>query len=331
VPGAGIFPARVAQADKQFHTRHLCFSILNIVTRIKQKWKEFLLFIPFFVITILSGAYYYQKLFPSKKISLDLKEAKPVRKSKQLISLPLISLAEGLQVGSVRGLVVDPVRKTLAALIIEQKGWFKEQKFIPFQKIHSIGNDAITIEKSNGLERSPNLPDIIKLVKEKASIIGARIVAENGTFLGFADEYRLDPLTGNITGLEISGSFINSTLKGRALLDINHVRTIGREAIITTNEAIENIAKLDSGLQDFVKSINEAGSRWRNIAVQNARNINDKINKRLEKVKGRLKEKGTEEKQAKNGKEQEKPGPGAEEKSGPTDPDQNNRNFTLIK
>lgn len=259
-----------------------------------------------------------------------------MRKSKQLISLPLISLTEGLQVGTVRGLVIDPARKALAALIIEQRGWFKEQKFIPFQKIHSIGNDAITIEKSTGLERKPNLPDIIKLLREKVTITGTRIVAENGTFLGFADEYRLDPFTGSITGLEFSGSFINSTFKGRALLDINHVRTIGKEAIITTNEAIENVVKLDGGLQETIKKIKETGSQWWDSAAQGARNLSNNLNNfvnSLEKVKKNLKGKeAPEAEQAKNNKDQQKAGPeAADKKSGSTDQDQNNRPLTLIK
>lgn len=252
-----------------------------------------------------------------------------MRKSKQLISIPLFSLVEGIQVGTVRGLVVDPVRKALAALIVEQKGWFKEQKFVPFKKVHSIGNDAITIEKATGLERGPNLPDIIKLLKEKATVIDARIVAENGTFLGFVDEYRLDPLTGNITGLEFSGSFINSAIKGRAFLDINYVRTIGREAIITTNEAIENIVKLDGGLQEGIKKIKEAGSQWWDNTVQNTRNLGNKINNSLEKARKSPKRKMTAgEGQEKGSTGQKEAGPEAtDKKSGPIDPDQTNRPF----
>jgi len=254
-------------------------------------------------------------------------------KSRQLISLPLISLAEGLQAGTVRGLVIDPTRKALAALIIEQRGWFKEQKFIPFQKIHSIGNDAITVEQSNGLERGPKLPDIIKLLKEKVTIIGARIVAENGIFLGFADEYRLDPLTGSITGLEFSGSFINSTFKGRAFLDINHVRTIGKEVIITTSGAVENTVKLAGGLQETIKKFKETGSHWRDGVTQSAKNLSSNINGFLEKTRKNPKEKWpAEENQAKNSTDQKESGPeAADKKPGPADPNQSNRPFTLIK
>ena len=48
-----------------------------------------------------------------------------MQKSKRFEAMPVISLEEGRQIGTVKGLVVDPAARKVAALIIEQKGWFK--------------------------------------------------------------------------------------------------------------------------------------------------------------------------------------------------------------
>lgn len=212
-----------------------------------------------------------------------------MRKSKRFESMPVISLEEGQQIGHVKNLVVDPAGKKVAALIIEQKGWFKEQRFIPYHKVKSAGSDAITIEKTTSVERSTALPDIVKLVREKVGIIGARLVAENGTLLGHVDEYYVDLATGTIAGLEFSGNLLNSFIKGRAFLDTIYVRTLGKEVVVITNEALENIFKLDGGLQETVKNIREStGHLWENT-VQKTKELGTTLNKSIEKVKKDIK------------------------------------------
>lgn len=212
-----------------------------------------------------------------------------MRKSKRFESMPVISLEEGRQIGHIKSLVVDPAGKKVAALIIEQKGWFKEQRFIPYYKVKSAGSDAITIEKTASVERAASLPDIVKLSREKVGVIGARLVAENGTLLGKVDEYYVDLATGTIAGLEFSGSLLNSFIKGRAFLDTIYVRTLGKEVVVITDEALENIFKLDGGLQETVKSIRETtGQLWENT-LQKTKDLGTTLNKSIEKVKKDIK------------------------------------------
>jgi Uncharacterized protein conserved in bacteria len=152
-----------------------------------------------------------------------------MRKSKQFVSLPVISLAEGQQIGAIKGLVVNPVQKAVSALLIEQKGWFKEQKYIPFSKVRSIGEDALTIDRRSNAEKGASIPEIVELLKDKAEITGAKLITENGTALGYVDEYYVDLQSGDIVGLEFSGGSLSSWMRGSAFLDINHVRTIGKK------------------------------------------------------------------------------------------------------
>lgn len=212
-----------------------------------------------------------------------------MRKSKRFASMPVISLEEGQHIGIVKELVVNPAGKKIAALIIEPKGWFKEQRFIPYAKVHSVGVDAITIEKSSGVQKAAGLPEIVKLSKERIKIIGARIVAENGTVLGHVDEYYVDVESGSIAGVEFSGNFINSVIKGKAFLDIAYIRTMGKEVIVVTNEAVENAFKLDGGIQETIKNVREStGNLWGNT-LQKTKDFSSSLNKSLEKVKREIK------------------------------------------
>ena len=212
-----------------------------------------------------------------------------MRKSKRFASMPVFSLEEGLHIGSVKEIVVDPDGKKIAALIIEQKGWFKEQRFIPYHKVYSVGDDAITIEKTSGVQRAASLPDIVRLLKDKVKVIGSKIVTENGNLLGFIDEYYVEVETGNITGLEFSGSLINNVMKGRAFVDISYVRTIGREVIVVTNEALENVFKLDGGLQETFKNVRESTGHFWESTWQKTRDFSSSVNKSIDKVKKEIK------------------------------------------
>lgn len=203
-----------------------------------------------------------------------------MRKSKQFHGMLVISLQEGKRIGVVRGLVVDPERKVVAALIVEQKGWFlKEQKFLPFSRVHSVGENAITVDQSSKVERAATLPDVVRLVKERINIIGARIVTESGTLLGQVDEYYVDVETGDIVGLEFSGGLLSSVISGRAFLDTTFLRTVGKEVIVTKNEALAHMVKIEGGLAE---SLNHAWDTTR----QKTRALGDVLFSTWERVRG---------------------------------------------
>lgn len=199
-----------------------------------------------------------------------------MRKSKKFIGMPVISLAEGQQLGTVKGLVVDPVQQKVAALIIEQKGWFSEQKFAPYGKVRSVGTDAITIDQGTMVEKGSSLPEILKLYKEKAAIIGYKVLVENGSQLGLVDEYFIDDLTGEIVGLELSGNFFNSLIMGKSFLDISYVQTIGKELVVTSAEAINSLVKIDGGLQDTVKQLKDSTSQMFENTLQKTKELGNK-------------------------------------------------------
>ncbi|MFZ5634639.1 MAG: PRC-barrel domain-containing protein [Bacillota bacterium] len=208
-----------------------------------------------------------------------------MRKSKQFLGMPVISLEEGQQVGAIKGLVVNPTLKSVAALIIEQKGWFREQKFIPYSKVHSTGEDAITIDRVNRVEKGVSLPEILKLFKERVNITGSRLVAENGTVLGVVDEYYVDLQTGDIVGLEFSGGTVSNLLKGSAFLDINYVRTLGTNVIICSDSAINNIVKMDGGLQETLRTIRENTGQFLETTAQKTRGWGRNLNQSIEKLR----------------------------------------------
>ena len=206
-----------------------------------------------------------------------------MKKSRKFVSMPIVSLQEGMQIGVVRSLVVDPVKLEVAALIIDQRGWFREQKIIPYAKVKSVGADAITIDQSSNVQKPVSLPEILKLIKEKANPIGTRVIAENGTVIGNVDEYYIDEITGKITSLEIAGKLLESLFKGRARLPVEQVLTIGSDVVVVKDGAETHLEKIDGGLQETFSNIKEGTSSLLESTIQRTKEISKNIKEKYEK------------------------------------------------
>lgn len=178
-----------------------------------------------------------------------------MKPSRKFLSLPIISLREGQQIGYVKSLILNAQEKAIAALVIDPKGFFKDQRLIPYGKVVSVGEDAITIDKESQVEKSASLPEILELWKEKLGIIGTKVVTQSGKILGIAEEYFVDPDNGKVTQIEISGDKLGGLIKGRAYLQAEQLVTIGPDAIVAEKGSEHLLAVADKGLNDTLKSL----------------------------------------------------------------------------
>ncbi|UWG97726.1 PRC-barrel domain-containing protein [Dehalobacter sp. DCM] len=175
--------------------------------------------------------------------------------SKRILSLPIISLKEGQQIGLVRNIVIDPAAKSVAALIVDPKGFFKEQRIIPFNRVVSVGENAITVGAEKQAEKATNLPEMMELLKEKAALIGIKVITANGKTLGLIEEFYVDEESGAIACLEISGGKIDGLLKGKARLNADDVLTIGADVVVAAKDSEERLELFSKGINENVKQL----------------------------------------------------------------------------
>lgn len=178
-----------------------------------------------------------------------------MKPSRKYLSLPIISLQEGQQIGYVKSLILNAGTKALAAIVVDTKGFFKDQRIIPYSKVVSVGEDAITIDTESHVEKTSSLPELLDLVKEKLTIIGTKMVTETGKTLGIAEEYYVDPETGKIAQIEISGGKIEGFLSGKAWISAEYITTIGHDVIITQKDSENSLTVADKGLSDSFKNL----------------------------------------------------------------------------
>ncbi|MDQ7092787.1 PRC-barrel domain-containing protein [Desulfosporosinus sp. PR] len=177
-----------------------------------------------------------------------------MKPSRKFLSLPIVSLQEGQQIGYVKNLILDAGTKSLAAIIVDPKGFFKDQRIIPYTKVVSVGDDAITIDKESHVEKTSNLPELLELVKDKLTIIGTKMITESGKTLGIADEYYVDPGSGKITQIEISSGKLDGFLSGKAWMPAEYITTIGHDVIVTQKGSESALTVADKGISESFKN-----------------------------------------------------------------------------
>ncbi|HOX29076.1 MAG TPA: PRC-barrel domain-containing protein, partial [bacterium] len=161
--------------------------------------------------------------------------------STELKSLPLVSIAEGEEVGVVKDFVIDPITKSIVAIIIEDTGWYEGAKVVSFSLIHSIGDFAITTENTSAVVSLSNMPELTDLIKKKLKIVDAKVITRGGRLIGYVKEYSIDDRTGEIIGLELR-SDANIGSPDRNIIPSDCVVTIGKDIIIV-NEDVESSLK----------------------------------------------------------------------------------------
>lgn len=203
--------------------------------------------------------------------------------SKKTLSLPVLSVNEGEHLGYVKSLVIDPINKEIAAFVINQKGWFKDDKIIPFNRVKNIGDNAIVIDKAGTAEKPANFPQIIKYIKNPAQLINSKVVSTSGKALGHVEEFWFD-ITGKITKFEISGKITEGLWKGKAVLLSEEVVTIGKDAIMVADGAENRLITGSKHLQKTMNDLKLATSKAWDTTVQTSQKLGHAIASSINKL-----------------------------------------------
>ncbi len=182
-------------------------------------------------------------------------------KTQDLAGQPVISL-QGEEVGTVAKAVVDPVRGTVAGLLVNVKGWFKGEKGLEFESVNSFGDYAVTIQRAGQVVPLENLPTIEKLDKDY-NIYGMRIITPEGKLVGTIDDFYFNKETGKVEKYVLSGGLIKNLFKGRANVSADSIDKIGRDAIIAVSGIEGRIQREESGLQDNIEGLKEDLEHWK--------------------------------------------------------------------
>jgi uncharacterized protein YrrD len=156
-----------------------------------------------------------------------------MKKSVEIIGLPVVSINEAKELGTVKELVINPDGGTIAALVLDDGQWYHGAKLIPFAAIMGIGEYAVTVKHSNAILPISATPDLEVLLAAGIKVTGAKVLTSAGRIQGKVTEMLIDT-TGKIVNCEITettGQLVN--------ISAQDIYTFGKEVLIVADSSAQ--------------------------------------------------------------------------------------------
>ena len=111
-----------------------------------------------------------------------------MKKSVDILGLPVISITEGRELGMSKTLLIDAPNRIVAAITIEDEDWYRGVKLLPYSSVIAIGHDAVTITSSENILTLEDASDYEAMMDANIRIIGTKAITKSGTIQGKVSE-----------------------------------------------------------------------------------------------------------------------------------------------
>ena len=111
-----------------------------------------------------------------------------MKKSVEILGLPIISITEGRELGMSKTLLIDAKNGKVAAITIEDEDWYRGVKLIPYTDVIAIGDDAVTITNSENILKLDDAGDYEALLDDNIRVIGTKAITKTGSIQGKISE-----------------------------------------------------------------------------------------------------------------------------------------------
>ncbi|MDR3598991.1 MAG: PRC-barrel domain-containing protein [Desulfosporosinus sp.] len=155
-----------------------------------------------------------------------------MRRTREIIGLPILDLKSGDSIGWVQDLVFDNEKDEVVGILLEGGHFFQSSKGIPKQAIVAVGKDALTV-------REKIIADLQGT--RWSDKVGNEVYTQAGEARGEIEDVFLDDSVEKIVGFEVSDGLFADLLYGRGMILKPHVMINGKDILIVDNQ----VAPLD--------------------------------------------------------------------------------------
>ncbi len=152
-----------------------------------------------------------------------------MKKSQEIIGLPVFSIVDGKKIGQVKDLVINPEEGKLDFILVSNGSWYVGARVLPYKAVMGIGEHAVTTESQNLLSNIGDNSSASTLLQRNVEIKGNRVLTNKGNLIGVISEYEIDENTGKIVSLEYKTARDESKVD---IVEAADVLTYGADVIV---------------------------------------------------------------------------------------------------
>ena len=159
-----------------------------------------------------------------------------MKKSTEILSLPVFSIREGEELGTIKAFIINAAAKSVEAFLIDDGKWYLGAKLLPAKAVAGLGEFAVTVESSDNVVGVADFPDIEPLLVANTSVIGTKVVTTAGRILGRVTDFMVEN-DGNIAVCEYTGDNGDNQ---QVLLE--NIITLGKDVLFIRDASEEQAA-----------------------------------------------------------------------------------------
>ena len=175
-----------------------------------------------------------------------------MKKTKEILGLPIISISDGVEVGKVKSIIINADRGAIDYVVVDSGIQILSARVIPTEYILGIGEYALTIENEDAINDISKIPAAIDLLQKNIQVKGTKVLTKKGRLIGeIGDIYVDEEDNCSIIGLEYIADITKKT-----------IRIIPRESIITFGKNLIVVKDdVESNLMDFATQLPNSGKK----------------------------------------------------------------------
>ncbi|QNU68018.1 PRC-barrel domain-containing protein [Ruminiclostridium herbifermentans] len=195
-----------------------------------------------------------------------------MKKSKEIIGLPIISISDGTEVGKVKTVIINAEKGAIDYVVVDSGIQILSAKVIPTEYVLGIGEYALTIENEDAINDISKIPAAIDLLQKNIQVKGTKVLTKKGRLIGeIGDIYVNEDDHCSIIGLEFIADI---TQKNVRIIPRDSIITFGKNLVVVKDDVETTL--LNSAAQ-INNSAEQADIEKKNLEP-NLNQANDSIN-----------------------------------------------------
>ncbi len=157
-----------------------------------------------------------------------------MKKSQEIIGLPVFSIIDGKKIGQVKDLVINPEEGKVDFILVSNHNWYVGARVLAYKSVLGIGEHAVTTERDNLLTPINETANANKLLERNIELKGNRVLTNRGNLIGVVSEYIVDEDNGKISRLEYRTAEDESKIE---IIEAGQVITYGIDVVVIKEHA----------------------------------------------------------------------------------------------
>jgi uncharacterized protein YrrD len=182
-----------------------------------------------------------------------------MNKGKYIIGKSIITLDTGEIIDTVQDVLFDSQNNKILGFLVDEGGFLKSARVLPFESIKNIGTDGITVADKNAIVSARDVESIRDFTESNNILLGTKVMTEDGKDLGKISDVYFDETLGTIEGYEVSGGMFADAMSGTSFLPNPKTINIGRDVAFVPSDVITlmDMQKEEGGIRKMMRDTTE--------------------------------------------------------------------------